>query len=154
MPAGHEKTLISILTFSLSLSHTAVAEVKFPWKDPGTAKIECDTASATLSNRMFSASFRKAGKGVVFDGMKMSNGKGVAQSGTFTTPDTDGAIDVDASIDITLKPQEVIVLEGICAAGANAESDNDDDDGADAQKSKKKKKGSRKSGKKKKKARK
>lgn len=152
---------------------------------------------------MFSVSFRKAGKGVVFDGMKMSNGKGVAQSGThlftitlengttytakdllsstltevrlkaddehpqlaqripgvavsgtFTTPDTDGAIDVDASIDITLKPQEVIVLEGICAAGANAESDNDDDDGADAQKSKKKKKGSRKSGKKKKKARK
>ena len=77
-----KKTLISILTFSLSLSHTAVAEVKFPWKDPGTAKIECDTASATLSNRMFSASFRKAGKGVVFDGMKMSNGKEVAQSGT------------------------------------------------------------------------
>lgn len=78
----------------------------------------------------------------------------MAVSCTFTTPGTDGAIDVDASIDITLKPQEVIVLEGICAAGANAESDNDDDDGADAQKSKKKKKGSRKSGKKKKKARK
>ncbi len=61
---------------------TALAEVKFPWKAPGKARIECSESTATLSNRMFSASFRKAGRGVVFGGMKMSNGRPVAQSGT------------------------------------------------------------------------
>lgn len=67
-----------------------------------------------------------------------------------------GAIDVDTAIDITLKPQEVIVLEGICAAGANAEAneEEDDDDGASPKKGKKKKKSKKKSGKKKKKSRK
>ena len=43
---------------------TAHAEVKFPGKPPGKANVECSDASATLSNKMFSASFRKAGKGV------------------------------------------------------------------------------------------
>ena len=32
--------------------------------------MECSESSASLSNKMFTASFRKAGSGVVFDGMK------------------------------------------------------------------------------------
>ena len=66
----------------LCLIHAAEAEVKFPWKNPGKAQIECSETSATLSNRMFQASFRKAGKGVVFDGLKTTDGKQVAGSGT------------------------------------------------------------------------
>ena len=87
-----KKSLVAIIAFSVCANQTATAEVKFPWKDPGKAKVECDSTRATLSNRMFSASFRKAGKGVVFDGMKMPNGKSVAQSGTnlFTLTLEDG----------------------------------------------------------------
>ena len=44
-------------------------EVEFPGEAPGKAQVECDGASATLSNDMFSASFRKAGSGVVFGGI-------------------------------------------------------------------------------------
>lgn len=71
---------------------TAHAEVKFPGKPPGKANVECSDTSATLSNKMFSASFRKAGKGVVFDGLKLSNGRGVAGRGTnlFTISLADG----------------------------------------------------------------
>lgn len=93
---------------------TAHAEVKFPWKDPGKAKIEYAGNSATLSNKMFSAAFRKAGKGVVFGGMKMSNGKEVAQNGTnlFTIKLADGTTytskDMNSSEleEIKLKPNK------------------------------------------------
>ena len=72
----------ALVAFCIYASNTAQAVVRFPWKNPGQARVEASESSATLSNRMFSASFRKAGKGVVFGGMKMSNGKPVAQSGT------------------------------------------------------------------------
>ena len=61
---------------------TVSAEVKFPGKAPGKAQVECSGTVATLSNKMFSASFRKAGAGVVFDGLKLANGKQVAGKGT------------------------------------------------------------------------
>lgn len=75
-------THAALVIFCTFAGSSTQAEIKFPWKNPGKAKIECNEAKATLSNRMFSASFRKSGKGVVFGGMKMSNGKPVAQSGT------------------------------------------------------------------------
>lgn len=67
-------------------------EVEFPGEAPGKAQVECDGASATLSNDMFSASFRKAGSGVVFGGMKLADGTSVAASGTnlFTIHLADG----------------------------------------------------------------
>ena len=82
----------SALTISLIAATTAVAEVEFPGKAPGKAQAEATASSACLSNSMFSASFRKTGKGVVFDGMKLANGKAVAQGGTnlFTITLADG----------------------------------------------------------------
>lgn len=87
-----KKSQVALFALCVLAGSVATAEVKFPWKAPGKASIECSETSATLSNRMFSASFRKAGKGVVFSGMKMSNGKSVAQSGTnlFTITLEDG----------------------------------------------------------------
>ena len=84
--------LATLVSFCMFTGSTTLAEVKFPWRDPGKAQIETDGGSATLSNRMFKASFRKAGKGIVFGGMKMTNGKPVAQSGTnlFTLTLADG----------------------------------------------------------------
>lgn len=73
---------IAICGFCLCSAGEAIAEVKFPGPPPGKAKVACDGTSATLSNKMFSASFRKAGKGVVFDGLKLADGTPVAQSGT------------------------------------------------------------------------
>ena len=64
----------ALVPFCIYASNTAQAVVRFPWKYPGQARVEASESSATLSNRMFSASFRKAGKGMVFGGMKMSNG--------------------------------------------------------------------------------
>lgn len=56
-------------------------------------------------------------------------------------------VDIDQEIQITLKPQEVIVLEGICEVGKHlADEDEDGDD----TRSGKKKKGKKKKGKKKK----
>ena len=57
-------------------------EVKFPGEAPGKARVECDGAAATLSNDMFSARFRKAGNGVVFDGLALADGTSVAAGGT------------------------------------------------------------------------
>ena len=74
--------LATLISFCIFTGSTTLAEVKFPWKDPGKAQMESDGASATLSNRMFKATFRKAGRGIVFGGMEMTNGKPVAQSGT------------------------------------------------------------------------
>lgn len=87
-----KKALFAILAVAASTLQTATAEVKFPWKAPGKAKIECSGSSATVSNKMFSAAFRKAGKGVIFGGLKQSNGKDVAQDGTnlFTITLADG----------------------------------------------------------------
>ena len=65
-----KKNLVPALAFSICAGSTAVAEVSFPGKEPGKAKVECSESSASLSNKMFTASFRKAGSGVVFDGMK------------------------------------------------------------------------------------
>lgn len=65
-----KKNLVPALAFSIYAGSTAVAEVSFPGKEPGKAKVECSESSASLSNKMFTASFRKAGSGVVFDGMK------------------------------------------------------------------------------------
>ena len=67
-------------------------EVEFPGEAPGKAQVECDGTSATLSNDMFSASFRKSGNGVVFGGMKLADGTSVAGNGTnlFTIHLADG----------------------------------------------------------------
>ena len=78
--------LATLISFCIFTGSTTLAAVKFPWRDPGKAQIETDGGSATLSNRMFKATFRKAGKGIVFGGMKMTNGKPVAQSGTNLLP--------------------------------------------------------------------
>ncbi len=56
------------------------------------------------------------------------------------------AVDIDQEIRITLNPQEVVVLEGVCAAGAEKAASGDDKAGGDSAKGKKKKKG-KKSGK-------
>ena len=87
-----KKILVPALAFSICAGSTAVAEVSFPGKEPGKAKVECSESSASLSNKMFTASFRKAGSGVVFDGMKTADGKAVAQGGTnlFTITLADG----------------------------------------------------------------
>ncbi len=106
--------LLAISAFAIGASSTAVAEVKFPWKDPGKAKIECSSSSAELSNKMFTASFRKAGKGVVFGGLKASNGKSVAQNGTnlFTITLADGTSYTSKDLtcselqEIKLKPEK------------------------------------------------
>lgn len=78
------KLSISLLLLFLSSvgNSFAAGSVQFPWKDPGKARVECRADSATLRNKMFSASFKKSGSGVVFDGFKQSNGKQVASSGT------------------------------------------------------------------------
>ena len=67
-------------------------EVEFPGDAPGKAQVECDGTSATLSNDMFSASFRKSGNGVVFGGLKLADGTSVAGNGTnlFTIHLADG----------------------------------------------------------------
>ena len=87
-----KNAIFAILAVAASSLQTATAEVKFPWKYPGKAKVECSGSSATLSNKMFSAAFRKVGKGIVFGGLKQSNGKEVAQNGTnlFTITLADG----------------------------------------------------------------
>ncbi len=77
-----KRILTAILAFGLYGGHLANAEVKFPGKSPGKAKIECDEEKATISNRLFSASFQKSGKGVIFAGMKTADGAHVARSGT------------------------------------------------------------------------
>lgn len=61
-------------------------------------------------------------------------------------------VDIDQEIQITLKPQEVIVLEGICEAGKHLA--DDDEDGDDTRGDKKKKGKKKKSKKKKRKSRK
>lgn len=50
------------------------------------------------------------------------------------------AVDIDQEIRITLNPQEVVVLEGVCAAGAEKAAPGDDKAGGDNTKGKKKKK--------------
>lgn len=60
---GYEKILVPALAFSICAGSTAVAEVSFPGKEPGKAKVECSESSASLSNKMFTASFRNAGSG-------------------------------------------------------------------------------------------
>ena len=74
--------LASALTFALCAGSTTVAEIEFPGKAPGKAQAECTETTASLGNELFSTSFRKAGKGVVFDGMKTASGKAVAKGGT------------------------------------------------------------------------
>ena len=52
-----------------------------------------------------------------------------------------GSIDIDKVLNITLKPQEVIVLEGVCAAGKQKEGKEETDDApADKKKGRKKSK--------------
>ena len=52
-----------------------------------------------------------------------------------------GSIDIDKVLSITLKPQEVIVLEGVCAAGKQKEEKEEADDAStDKKKGKKKSK--------------
>lgn len=60
----------------------ASAEVRFPGAAPGKAEAESSGTSASLGNKMFTANFRKAGKGVVFDGLKLADGTSVAGKGT------------------------------------------------------------------------
>ena len=60
-----------------------------------------------------------------------------------------GGIDIDKELTITLKPQEVIVLEGVCAGGKKlkaeaADDEEDDEDDAASKKKKGKKKGKKK----------
>lgn len=58
------------------------AEVKFPGAAPGKARVECTEATASLGNDMFTASFCKAGQGVVFGGLRLANGQVVVDKGT------------------------------------------------------------------------
>ncbi len=60
----------------------AYAEVVFPGKAPGKAKVECSESKATLSNRMFAVSLNKSGSGVTFGGLRLSNGRKVIQEGS------------------------------------------------------------------------
>ncbi len=82
--------LLSLLTFCCT--GLLSAKVTFPGKSPGKAQIECHATNATLSNKMFTASFRKEGKGVVFGGLKTLDGTRIAQDGTnlFTISLNDG----------------------------------------------------------------
>lgn len=71
-----------VLICCLAAGIVKAAEVKFPGKAPGKAVVECSDSEATLSNKMFSASFRKSGRGVVFGGLKLANGETVAAEGS------------------------------------------------------------------------
>lgn len=75
-------TLFALGLAALAGAGVCCAEVEFPGNEPGKARVECDGTTATLSNDMFSASFRKAGAGVVFDGLKQADGTRVAAGGT------------------------------------------------------------------------
>ena len=61
-----------------------------------------------------------------------------------------GAIDIDKKLSISLQPQEVIVLEGVCAGGkkkaeaSEEEADDEEDDDDEPRKKKKSKKKSKK----------
>lgn len=73
----------------------AYAEVKFPGNAPGKAAVECTGTTATLENKMFSASFRKAGKGAVFDGLKLADGTEYSSRTLDSTPLEEVKLEVD-----------------------------------------------------------
>ena len=105
------KILSIILAAGVMYAQDAYAEVKFPGKTPGKAAVECTGTTATLENKMFSASFRKAGKGVVFDGLKLADGTQVAAQGTalFTLRLANGKEYSSQTLDST--PLEEVKLE-------------------------------------------
>ncbi|MBR4107700.1 MAG: hypothetical protein IKK45_03315 [Akkermansia sp.] len=53
---------------------TLQAAVEFPGKHPGKAEAQVSNGIGTIGNKLFTATFRKSGSGVVFGGMKTASG--------------------------------------------------------------------------------
>ena len=106
-----KRAILPILAAFCWCAATSNAEVVFPGPSFGKAKAEGGGGSAKLSNKFFTASFRKQGKGVVFGGMKMSNGREIAQNGTdlFTIKLGDGT--TYTSKDLNSTPLEAVKLK-------------------------------------------
>lgn len=69
------------LASTLAIS-TLQAAVEFPGKNPGKAEAQVSNGIGTIGNKLFTATFRKSGSGVVFGGMKTANGKELAKADT------------------------------------------------------------------------
>jgi len=72
---------------------TLTAQVVFPGTDPGKAYATTDSAQAVIGNKLFSASFKAMGEGLVFGGLKTAQGETVVDGGTciFTFNMQDGS---------------------------------------------------------------
>ena len=75
------KPLRNIALFVMAAG-VAAAAVEYPGKQPGAAQATVSESTATLGNKLFTATFDKSAKGVTFGGLKLADGKEIAAAGT------------------------------------------------------------------------
>lgn len=90
---------------------TLTAQVVFPGTAPGKAYATTDSAQAVIGNKLFSASFKAMGEGLVFGGLKTAQGETVVDGGTciFTFNMQDGS--QLSSDNMTVNKLSIVELE-------------------------------------------